>query len=64
MGRPATGETPKHVFRIPDGIWKPAEAKAKAEGKTMTDVVVSALRRYVASGPAKPAPETPPSAGA
>jgi hypothetical protein len=33
--------------RVPDEEWHPAQAKAKAEGETVTDVVRRALREYV-----------------
>ena len=52
MARPKTGETPKHNIRVPDPLWKAAVEKAQAEGRTITDVIVTALHRYVAS-PAK-----------
>lgn len=51
MARPATGETPKHNIRVPDPLWKAATAKAKAEDRTITDVIVTALHRYVAAPP-------------
>jgi hypothetical protein len=35
-------------LRIPDDVWHAAVAKAKAEGTTVTAVVVTALRRYLA----------------
>lgn len=53
MARPKTGETPSRNIRVPDGVWNAVKAKAKAEGRTITDVVVTALHRYAAS-PAKP----------
>jgi predicted HicB family RNase H-like nuclease len=34
-------------LRIPDDLWADALAAAKAEGKTLTEVVVAALERYV-----------------
>lgn len=52
MARPKTGETPIRNVRVPDGVWNAVKAKAKAEGRTITDVVVTALHRY-ASTPAK-----------
>jgi hypothetical protein len=51
MGRPATGKTPLRNVRVPDGLWAAARAKAAAEGRTITDVVVTALHRYVSSPP-------------
>ncbi|WP_438489602.1 hypothetical protein [Streptomyces sp. S186] len=53
MARPKTGETPKRNVRVPDPLWRAATEKAKGEGRTITDVIVMALHRYVAS-PAKP----------
>jgi len=47
--RPATGKTPLRNFRIAEDLWKAAQAKAAAEGRTLTEVVVSYLRRYAAS---------------
>nr|WP_119589724.1 hypothetical protein [Streptomyces scabiei] len=47
MGRPATGKTPVRNVRVPDGLWNAAKAKAAEEGRTITDVIVSALHRYV-----------------
>ena len=35
-------------LRIPEDVWKAAVEKAKAEGTTVTAVVVRALRRYLA----------------
>ncbi|MFI0857876.1 hypothetical protein ACH4TX_41810 [Streptomyces sp. NPDC021098] len=58
MARPKTGETPKHNVRVPDPLWKAATEKAKREGCTITDVIVAALHRYVAS-PSKLPPEGP-----
>lgn len=52
MARPKTGETPSRNIRVPDGVWKAAKDKAEAEGRTITDVVVTALHRYAAT-PAK-----------
>lgn len=35
-------------LRIPDEVWHAAVAKARAEGTTVTAVVVAALKRYIA----------------
>ncbi len=51
MGRPATGKTPVRNVRVPDGLWKAAQERAAAEGRTLTDVIVSALHRYVSAPP-------------
>lgn len=37
--------------RVPGGLWKAAQEKAKAEGRTMTDVIVAYLRRYISTPP-------------
>jgi hypothetical protein len=51
--RPATGKTPLRNIRVAEGLWKAAQAKAAAEGRTLTEVIVTYLRRY-ASTPPKP----------
>jgi hypothetical protein len=51
MGRPATGKTPLRNVRVPDRLWQEAKTKAAAEGRTITDVIVSALHRYVSARP-------------
>jgi hypothetical protein len=38
-------------FRCPDDLWTAAKEAAAAEGRTVTDVIVAALRRLVANGP-------------
>ncbi|MET8982112.1 hypothetical protein ABZX85_41670 [Streptomyces sp. NPDC004539] len=58
MGRPATGKTPLRNVRIPDKLWADAKAKAAAEDRTITDVIVSALHRYVAR-PVQPDNDVP-----
>lgn len=37
-------------LRIPPDLWDAAVEKARAEGTTVTAVVVAALRRYVRKG--------------
>ena len=44
---PNQPKTPVRSVRIPDDVWRAAQAKAAAEGETVTDVVLRALRRYV-----------------
>jgi hypothetical protein len=44
--RPATGKTPVRSLRVADSIWRPALEKARAEGKTITQVITELLRRY------------------
>ncbi len=40
-------ETKPKALRIPDDVWQAALDKARAEGTTVTAVVVAALARYV-----------------
>lgn len=47
MARPATGKTPLRNVRVPDELWAAAMAEAEAEGRTLTDVIVGDLHRYV-----------------
>lgn len=47
MARPATGKTPLRNIRVPDDLWNAAMAEAKAEGRSLTDVIVGDLHRYV-----------------
>lgn len=51
MPRPATGKTPVRNLRVPEQIWGPALAKAKAEGRTLTEVITAYLRRYISTPP-------------
>ncbi len=53
MPRPATGETPSRNIRVPGSIWNAAMEKAKAEDRTLTDVIVTYLRRYISTPPRK-----------
>lgn len=41
--------TPPRSVRIDTELWEAAKAKAAAEGRTITDVIAAALRRYVRS---------------
>lgn len=43
---PNKPRTPVTGFRIPEDLKARCTAKAKAEGKTLTDVVIEALERY------------------
>ena len=38
--------TPPRSVRVPDAIWQKATARAKAEGTTVTAVILTALTRY------------------
>jgi hypothetical protein len=46
--------TPLHAIRIPDELWDAALARTRADGRTVTDVVIEALRAYVALMPSPP----------
>lgn len=51
MPRPATGKTPNRNLRVPEQIWEAALAKARAEGRTLTEVITTYLRRYISTPP-------------
>jgi hypothetical protein len=40
-------------LRVPEDIWRAAQEKAKTEGRTLTDVLVAYLKRYVSTPPRK-----------
>jgi len=46
--KPATGKTPVRNARIPDDVWLQAIAKAEMEGRSASDAMTEALRRYAA----------------
>jgi hypothetical protein len=52
MPRPKTGETKVRHLRV-GPVWEEAMAKAQAEGRTLTDVIVTHLNRYVSTPPRK-----------
>jgi hypothetical protein len=52
--RPATGKTTNRNLRVPDSEWVPALEKARAEGRTLTDVLRAYLRRYTSTPPREP----------
>jgi hypothetical protein len=54
--RPATGKTPSRNIRVDSELWKAALAKARSENRTLTDVLVTYLRRYVSTPPRKQPP--------
>lgn len=45
--------TPPRSIRVPNDIWKAAQARAASEGRTVTDVLVAYLRRYGAKQPTR-----------
>jgi hypothetical protein len=46
MNEPPSGPTPLRSVRISDAIWSAAQARARTEGKTVSQVIVEALERY------------------
>ncbi|WP_125511264.1 CopG family transcriptional regulator [Streptomyces sp. WAC 01529] len=42
---------PLRNVRVPDDLWKAAMKKAEAEGRTVTYVINTALRNYIAQPP-------------
>jgi hypothetical protein len=50
---PNQPKTPVHSLRVDDDIWRAAQAKAEAEGRTLTAVIVAYLKRYVSAPPRK-----------
>ena len=40
--------TPVRNVRVPDDLWNAAKAAAEEQGRTVTDVITAALRRFVA----------------
>lgn len=45
---PNAPKTPSRNVRIPDELWDAVKAKAESREETITDVILRALRRYVA----------------
>ena len=50
---PNQPKTPNRAIRVETTLWHAAQAKAKAEGRTLTGVIVDYLKRYVATPPRK-----------
>lgn len=50
---PNQPKTPVRGIRVDDGIWRAAQAKAQAEGRTLTGVIVDYLKRYISTPPRK-----------
>jgi hypothetical protein len=48
LGRDGSGNTPQRTIRVPDPEWDAAKEAAEANGETLSDVIRTALRRYVA----------------
>lgn len=47
---PNVPKTPLRSFRIPDEVYRAAQAKAAEKGESVSDVVRKALERYVKRG--------------
>lgn len=39
--------TPLRTIRVPDDLWKAAQAKAKSEGESVTAVILQQLERWL-----------------
>jgi hypothetical protein len=48
---PNQPKTPVHSLRVDGDLWRAAQAKAEAEGRTLTGVIVAYLKRYVSTPP-------------
>lgn len=44
---PNAPKTPLKNFRIPENLYRAAQARARERGETVTDVVIRALEEYV-----------------
>jgi hypothetical protein len=48
-GRPSLGKgvSPRISYRVPERLYSKAKARAKAEGRTVSEIARDALRRYI-----------------
>lgn len=46
--RPKTGETPIRHVRVEDSLWGQVSEIAREQGRSVSAVVIDALKRYVA----------------
>lgn len=44
---PNQPKTPNHTIRVDDELWRAAMQKAHAQGETLTDVIIRALKLYL-----------------
>ena len=51
--------TPRRTVRVSEEVWDAASARAKAEGRTVTDVIIKGLQRYGQAVTAEPEPREP-----
>lgn len=56
---PNVPKTPVRGIRVEEGLWRAAQAKASAEGRTLTAVLVAYLKRYISTPPRKRDDEPP-----
>lgn len=42
-----TGQTPRRTVRVEDDLWALAQARAEERGESLSDVIRTALERYV-----------------
>jgi hypothetical protein len=54
-GVPNQPKTKNRVLRVEESLWRSAQEKAKAEGRTLTSVIVAYLKRYTSTPPRKKA---------
>lgn len=52
---PNQPKTPVRGIRVDEDLWRAAQQKAEAEGRTLTGVLVAYLKRYVATPPRRKA---------
>jgi hypothetical protein len=52
---PNQPKTPVRGIRVDEDLWRAAQAKAEAEGRPLTSVLVAYLKRYVSTPPRKKA---------
>jgi len=48
---PNKPKTPNRAIRVDTDLWRAAQQKAAAEGRTVTGVIVAYLKRYVSTPP-------------
>ena len=44
---PNKPKTPIRGVRVPEDLWRAAQAEAERRGETVTDAILRALKRYV-----------------
>jgi hypothetical protein len=46
---PNAPKTPTRTIRVSDELWSAVKDKALEDGRTVTDVIIAALKEYVAT---------------